>query len=198
MTAQLRPIPGLPLLSPHRPRHIAAGILQPDIIACLPTRGSELSDSVGPPFRLPLYARSNSGLLPTLPQMCRRFPAGVFPAIRPQRHVVFGARPCPPPRLALALTRPPARCFPCALRELRGSAFPVPSTRNLPRKQRAAAALNRRDFLWLPSQKAPLALGSRAHSRRVARGVPSEIRTIQIRRKRKWHSTKTASGLKAF
>jgi hypothetical protein len=33
-------------------------------------------------------------------------------------------------------------------------------------------ALFGRDFLRLPSQKAPLALGSRAHSRRVAQGCP--------------------------
>jgi hypothetical protein len=35
----------------------------------------------------------------------------------------------------------PARCFSRARRELRGSAFPVPSTTNLPRRGRAAAAL---------------------------------------------------------
>jgi hypothetical protein len=58
---------------------------------------------------------------------------------------VFGA-PCPPPPCP-ALTRPPARCFPCALRELRGSAFPVPSPRNLPRKPSAASARKRARFL---------------------------------------------------
>jgi hypothetical protein len=40
------------------------------------------------------------------------FPAGVFPAIRPQRHVVFGARPCPPPRLALLSLGHPLGAFP--------------------------------------------------------------------------------------
>src|SRR6185437_1584489 len=104
---------------------------------------------------------------------------------------------CPPPACP-ALTRPPARCFPCALRGLRGSAFTVPSSRNLPREERAAAALTGEISCgYLPEKRrSPLGAG---HTRVALRkGVPSEIRAIQIRRKRQWHSMKTQSGLKAF
>jgi hypothetical protein len=171
MTAQLSPIPGLPLLPPSPPSEYRCWSSSTRHDRLLADSRQRFLRLCGPPLRRPLYARSNSGLLPTLPQMCRRFPLlssvqSILSASLFSERALLLRLPCP------ALTRPPARCFPCALRELRGSAFPVPSTRNLPRNKRAAAALSGRDFLRLPSQKAPLALGSRAHSRRVAQGCP--------------------------
>ncbi len=57
-------------------------------------------------------------------------------------------------------SRSPARCFACALRELRGSAFPVPSATNLPRNARAAMAKDGRNFLRTLPEKRPLPLGA--------------------------------------
>jgi hypothetical protein len=170
MTMACGPIRGVPsFLLPHRPLIIIADSSS--------TRLHRSCASLQPGFRkiaIPLCANATPLCNPAF---ARRRGAGecqialdgfLSTSLRAptysERHVP--PLPCP------ALTRPPARCFPCALRELRGSAFPVPSTRNLPRKRRAALALIGRDFLRLPSQKAPLALGSRAHSRRVAQGCP--------------------------
>jgi hypothetical protein len=170
MTMACGPMRGVhSFLLPHRPLLIIANSSS--------TRLHRPCASLQPQFRkiaIPLCINAapqmQTGLYaPTCAGECRLALDG-FLSTSHSSGDVFGA-PCPPPPRP-ALTRPPARCFPCALRELRGSAFPVPSTRNLPRKRRAALALFGRDFLRLPSQKAPLALGSRAHSRRVAQGCP--------------------------
>jgi hypothetical protein len=168
MTMACGPMRGVPsFLLPHRPLLIIANSSS--------TRLRRPCASWQPQFReIAIFLCVNAPLCK--PAFPRRTWAGECQIAldgflnKPSSADVFGA-PCPPPPCP-ALTRPPARCFPCALRELRGSAFPAPSTRNLPRKRRAALALIGRDFLRLPSQKAPLALGSRAHSRRVAQGCP--------------------------
>jgi hypothetical protein len=61
-------------------------------------------------------------------------------------------------------------------------------------KSGAASARFRARFLPAPSQKAPLALGSRAPRVALRRGVRSEIRAIQIRRTTICHCMKTLSN----
>lgn len=95
---------------------------------------------------------------------------------------VFLFVPSPPPRLACpSLTRPPARCFSCALRDFAALLF-----RFLPEEISRAQHNPRRGFgpcrarfLPAPSQKAPLALGSRAP--RVASERVSRVRSGQSR-----------------
>ncbi len=95
-------------------------------------------------------------------------------------------------RIFPAHLRSLARCFSRARRELRALCFALASALRVSVSRKSFVQRTRKTFSR-PSEKAPLALGSGAHSRRFAQecpgGNPGKYKTGEMT----WHSTKTKS-----
>jgi hypothetical protein len=121
-------------------------------------------------------------------------------AVLPINLLIF-RRACFPPVLALLSLGHPLGAFPAP-----GGSAPLCFSGSFPKKSPTQPRLGcgprekqRARFLAAPAQTAPLALGSRAHSRRVARGCPERNSgKSQTEDLTQWHSTKTPSSSKVF